>query len=66
MLPACDGGGQIDAGADGADAIHAYAQRTNLPAYTRNTLAQLEPLQENCLAPASEAMHWIMKKPKSG
>jgi DNA-binding IclR family transcriptional regulator len=40
--------GKLMLGAAGEDAIRAYAQRTNLPAYTRNTITQLPALLEAC------------------
>ncbi|MCK7576580.1 MAG: IclR family transcriptional regulator [Chromatiales bacterium] len=40
--------GKLMLGASGEDAIHAYAQRTNLPAYTRNTLTALPDLIDAC------------------
>jgi DNA-binding IclR family transcriptional regulator len=33
----------------GSDEIQSYAQRTNLPAYTRNSLSSLPTLTEECL-----------------
>jgi len=41
--------GKLMLGAGGEEAINAYAERTNLPAYTRNTLSDLEQLREVCL-----------------
>lgn len=41
--------GKLMLGAGGDDAIHAYAERTNLPAYTRNTLSDAARLREACL-----------------
>ncbi|MBK1703186.1 IclR family transcriptional regulator [Halochromatium glycolicum] len=41
--------GKLMLGAGGDEAIRAYAERTNLPAYTRNTLSDLAPLREDCL-----------------
>ena len=40
--------GKLMLGAGGEDAIRAYAQRTNLPAYTRNTLTALPDLIDAC------------------
>jgi DNA-binding IclR family transcriptional regulator len=40
--------GKLMLGASGEDAIRAYAQRTNLPAYTRNTLTALPDLIDAC------------------
>jgi DNA-binding IclR family transcriptional regulator len=37
-------------GAGGEDAIRAYAERTNLPAYTRNTITTLARLIDECSA----------------
>lgn len=42
--------GKLMLGASGEDAIRAYAQRTNLPAYTRNTLTTLPDLIDACRA----------------
>lgn len=42
--------GKLMLGAAGADAIRGYAQRTNLPAYTRNTITNEPKLIEECLA----------------
>ena len=36
-------------GLGGESGIEGYAKRTNLPAYTRNTLSNLEKLKEDCL-----------------
>lgn len=41
--------GKLMLGMGGEDAIREYAQRTNLPAYTRNTLSSLERLTEVCI-----------------
>ncbi|NEX18492.1 MAG: IclR family transcriptional regulator [Halochromatium sp.] len=41
--------GKLMIGAGGAEAINAYAERTNLPAYTRNTLTDVAALREVCL-----------------
>lgn len=41
--------GKLMLGAAGADAIRGYAERTNLPAYTRNTISTLPRLIEECL-----------------
>ncbi|MEA1050232.1 IclR family transcriptional regulator [Lamprobacter modestohalophilus] len=41
--------GKLMLGAGGAEAINAYAERTNLPAYTRNTLTDVAALREVCL-----------------
>jgi DNA-binding IclR family transcriptional regulator len=40
--------GKLMLGAAGEDAIRDYAQRTNLPAYTRNTISTLPRLIEEC------------------
>ncbi|MGD2116801.1 MAG: IclR family transcriptional regulator [Chromatiales bacterium] len=40
--------GKLMLGAAGEDAIRGYAQRTNLPAYTRNTISTLPKLIEEC------------------
>lgn len=40
--------GKLMLGAAGEEAIRAYAERTNLPAYTRNTITSLSRLQEAC------------------
>jgi DNA-binding IclR family transcriptional regulator len=42
--------GKLMLGAGGEDGIRAYAQRTNLPAYTRNTLTALPDLIDACRA----------------
>jgi DNA-binding IclR family transcriptional regulator len=44
--------GKMMLGVAGESAIHDYAKRTNLPAYTRNTLSSLPRLVEDCLASA--------------
>ncbi len=44
----CHGGGQADAGGRGEEGIRAYAQRTNLPAYTRDTISDLARLVAEC------------------
>ena len=41
--------GKLMLGAGGEDAIRAYAERTNLPAYTRNTLSDAAKLRAACL-----------------
>ncbi|MEH6652488.1 MAG: IclR family transcriptional regulator [Motiliproteus sp.] len=41
--------GKLILGMSGEEEIRSYAQRTNLPAYTRNTLSSLEALQKACL-----------------
>lgn len=41
--------GKLMLGAGGPEAVRAYAQRTNLPAYTRNTITDLERLTRACL-----------------
>ncbi|MBD3642425.1 MAG: IclR family transcriptional regulator [Marinobacter sp.] len=41
--------GKLMLGLAGEEAIQAYANRTNLPAYTRNTLSSLPELEEECL-----------------
>jgi DNA-binding IclR family transcriptional regulator len=46
--------GKLMLGAGGDEAIRAYAERTNLPAYTRNTLSDVERLREACLRGISE------------
>ncbi len=40
--------GKLMLGAAGDEAIRGYAQRTNLPAYTRNTITTLPRLAEEC------------------
>jgi DNA-binding IclR family transcriptional regulator len=40
--------GKLMLGAAGEDAIRGYAQRTNLPAYTRNTITTLSRLMDEC------------------
>ena len=40
--------GKLMLAASGEDAIRAYAERTNLPAYTRNTLTALPRLLDEC------------------
>ncbi len=40
--------GKLMLGAAGEDGMRAYAQRTNLPAYTRNTITDLPRLIEEC------------------
>ncbi len=40
--------GKLILGAAGEDGVRAYAQRTNLPAYTRNTITDLTRLGEEC------------------
>ncbi|MFT6916811.1 MAG: DNA-binding IclR family transcriptional regulator [Motiliproteus sp.] len=42
--------GKLMLGMAGEDEIRSYAQRTNLPAYTRNTLSSLPALIEECLS----------------
>ncbi|GGK54963.1 IclR family transcriptional regulator [Amphritea balenae] len=42
------GVGKLMLGMGTTDEITSYAQRTNLPAYTRNTFSSLEPLIEEC------------------
>ncbi|WP_417518892.1 IclR family transcriptional regulator [Marinobacter sp.] len=42
--------GKLMLGLEGAEEIASYAQRTNLPAYTRNTLSSIERLEAACLA----------------
>ncbi len=46
--------GKLMLGAGGDEAILAYAERTNLPAYTRNTLSDVERLREACLRGISD------------
>lgn len=41
--------GKLMLGIGGSGEIASYAQRTNLPAYTRNTFSKLEDLTEQCL-----------------
>ncbi|OMH36172.1 IclR family transcriptional regulator [Motiliproteus sp. MSK22-1] len=41
--------GKLMLGMAGMDEIRSYAQRTNLPAYTRNTLSSLSSLEEECM-----------------
>ena len=45
--------GKMMLGHSGAEEIRGYAERTNLPAYTRNTLSDLPKLAEECLASAT-------------
>ncbi|MAK49205.1 IclR family transcriptional regulator [Marinobacter sp.] len=40
--------GKLMLGLAGEEEIESYARRTNLPAYTRNTLSSLEKLEEAC------------------
>lgn len=40
--------GKLMLGASGTDAMRAYAERTNLPAYTRNTITTLPRLIDEC------------------
>lgn len=40
--------GKLMLGAAGDEAVRGYAQRTNLPAYTRNTITTLPRLMEEC------------------
>ena len=40
--------GKLMLGIAGNDAIDGYAQRTNLPAYTRNTINSIERLKQEC------------------
>ncbi|KEA62291.1 Transcriptional regulator, IclR family [Marinobacterium lacunae] len=42
--------GKLMLGMGGEEEIRAYAQRTNLPAYTRNTLSSLDALTEACIS----------------
>jgi len=42
--------GKLILGHSGVDAIEGYAQRTNLPAYTRNTINNVQRLQTECIA----------------
>lgn len=44
--------GKLMLGYGGLEEIASYAERTNLPAYTRNTLSSLDRLSEECLASA--------------
>ena len=46
--------GKLMLGAGGEDAIRAYAQRTNLPAYTRNTITALPRLIDECMTALSK------------
>ncbi len=41
--------GKLMLGLGGESGIEGYAKRTNLPAYTRNTLSNLDKLKEDCL-----------------
>jgi DNA-binding IclR family transcriptional regulator len=41
--------GKLMLGLAGEDEIESYARRTNLPAYTRNTLSSLSKLEEVCM-----------------
>ena len=43
------GVGKLILGMSGVDGIQSYAQRTNLPAYTRNSFSSLPTLTEECL-----------------
>lgn len=43
------GVGKLILGMSGSDEIQSYAQRTNLPAYTRNSFSSLPTLIEECL-----------------
>jgi DNA-binding IclR family transcriptional regulator len=43
------GVGKLILGMSGSDEIQSYAQRTNLPAYTRNSFSSLPTLTEECL-----------------
>ncbi|MEB4592845.1 IclR family transcriptional regulator [Candidatus Thiothrix sp. Deng01] len=45
--------GKLMLGAGGEDEIRGYAQRTNLPAYTRNTLSNLPDLLADCRTAAT-------------
>ena len=47
------GVGKLMLGMSGEQEIAGYAQRTNLPAYTRNTFNSLEALTEECLTSAA-------------
>lgn len=42
--------GKMMLGASGLDEIRGYAERTNLPAYTRNTHTRLELLEQECIS----------------
>ncbi len=42
--------GKLILGHSGVDAIEGYAQRTNLPTYTRNTINNVKRLQTECIA----------------
>jgi DNA-binding IclR family transcriptional regulator len=46
--------GKLMLGVTGEDEIRNYAQRTNLPAYTRNTLSSLAALEQECLSGAQQ------------
>ena len=43
------GVGKMMLGREGKEGIHGYAQRTNLPTYTRNTFSTLNTLVDECL-----------------
>ncbi len=46
--------GKLMLGAAGLEAIRGYAQRTNLPAYTRNTITSLPRLLEECTSAVAQ------------
>jgi len=46
--------GKLMLGAAGEEAIRGYAQRTNLPAYTRNTISTLPRLIDECTAAVAQ------------
>ncbi|WP_261841310.1 IclR family transcriptional regulator [Aliamphritea ceti] len=48
------GVGKLMLGSGGEDEIANYAQRTNLPAYTRNTFSSLTALTDECLKSAAQ------------
>ncbi|MFT6265985.1 MAG: DNA-binding IclR family transcriptional regulator [Oleiphilaceae bacterium] len=43
------GVGKMMLGREGEEGIHGYAQRTNLPTYTRKTFSTLDPLIDECM-----------------
>tara|TARA_R110001592_G_scaffold1774_1_gene10470 strand:+ start:4705 stop:5487 length:783 start_codon:yes stop_codon:yes gene_type:complete len=43
------GVGKMMLGKEGEEGIHGYAQRTNLPTYTRNTFSTLDALVDECM-----------------
>ncbi|WP_372832634.1 IclR family transcriptional regulator [Pontibacterium sp.] len=47
--------GKLILGMGGEEEIHSYAQRTNLPAYTRNTFTSLPTLVDECITSVDRA-----------